>query len=142
MDRRRSERVMWQHVGQMATPCRGTSGRTSAVRCCPLRTRPRCSQVHSASPVPSPVTCRHRAMPPIPPPDLLLVRTTSANYISNRPIAMAESIGGFNQRQGEALPPQIFFEFVPIYLYCSNAQNWVSLFSGKLAKLLPPDVTF
>ena len=40
-------------------------------------------------------------------------------------------IGGFNQRQGEALPPQSpnIFDFVPICLYCSNAQNWFS--SGK-----------
>ena len=56
-------------------------------------------------------------------------------------------IGGFNQRQGEAearegiASPNIF-DFVSICLYCSNAQNWVSLFSGKLSILLPPDVRF
>ena len=65
-------------------------------------------------------------------------------------------IGGFNQRQVEALPPQInltlkFVVWAKLQnddvllqwrLYCSNAQNWVSLFSGKLSKLLPPNVRF
>jgi len=54
---------------------------------------------------------------------------------------LGTTIGGFNQRQGEAFPPNIF-DFVPICPYCSNAQNGVRIFSAILSQLLPPDVRF
>jgi len=40
-------------------------------------------------------------------------------------------IGGFNQRQEESLPPQIFLTL-----------KFVVWAKGKLSKLLPPDVRF
>ena len=50
------------------------------------------------------------------------------------PVNMAV-IGGFNQRQGEALPPNII-DFVPICLYCSNAQKLGQFILRKIIEIV------